>query len=70
MDSIRVIYHHEPPDGWWAESPDLPGYYAAGESYDEVRELVEEGMVESAHDHGVALAMGTTLEHYVPAPVG
>ena len=39
MDAVRVIYHRE-PEGWWAESPDIPGWYAAGESYEAVRALV------------------------------
>lgn len=43
MDTVRVIYHHE-PDGWWAESPDIDGWSAAGATYDEVHRLVEEGV--------------------------
>ena len=26
MNRIRVIYHDEPPYGWWAESPDIDGW--------------------------------------------
>jgi predicted RNase H-like HicB family nuclease len=44
MDPIRVIYHDEPPYGWWAESPDISGWSAAAASYDEVRTLAEEGV--------------------------
>lgn len=43
MDTIRVIYHRE-PDGWWAESPDIDGWSAAGGTYDEVRALAVEGV--------------------------
>lgn len=59
MDTVRVIYHHE-DDCWWAESPDIAGWYAAGDTYAEVRQLVVEG---------VAFALGheARLEHYVPA---
>ncbi len=32
MEPIRVIYHHE-DEGWWAESPDVKGWLAAGDSY-------------------------------------
>jgi predicted RNase H-like HicB family nuclease len=42
MRVAQMIYHDEPA-GWWAASPDLPGYSAAGSSYDEVRELAREG---------------------------
>lgn len=34
METVRVIYHHE-ADGWWAESPDVEGWSAAGDSYPE-----------------------------------
>ena len=60
MDNVRVIYHQE-PEGWWAESPDVPGWSAAGESYSEVRALVEEGL---------RIALGrdeVSIEHFVPA---
>jgi len=57
---IRVIYHHE-PDGWWAESPDIRGWYAAGESYEEVHGLAEEG-VRFALEHD-----DVKVEHFVPA---
>lgn len=59
MDTVRVIYHHE-TDGWWAESPDVEGWIAVGDSYAEVTKLAEEG---------VPFALGHTaeLEHFVPA---
>ena len=60
MDKVRVIYHQE-PEGWWAESPDVPGWSAAGESYGEVRALVEDGV-------GIALGgAAVSIEHFVPA---
>ncbi len=43
MSEVRIRYHHE-PEGWWADSPDLPGFSAAGETFDEVREMVLEGV--------------------------
>jgi len=60
MDTVRVIYHQE-PDGWWAESPDIVGWSAAGESYGEVRARVEESV-------GIALGPDeVSIEHFVPA---
>jgi predicted RNase H-like HicB family nuclease len=59
MDSVRVIYHLE-EDGWWAESPDVEGWSAAGESFPEVRALTDEGIP-------FALDRDVELEHYVPA---
>ena len=60
MDMLRVIYHCE-PEGWWAESPDISGWSVAGDTYPEVRALV---------DAGVEIALGrtgVTIEHFVPA---
>ena len=41
--TIRILYHQE-PQGWWAESPDIDGWSVAGETYDEVRRLAEDGV--------------------------
>lgn len=62
MDPIRVIYHRE-PEGWWAESPDVKGWTAVGESYAEVLKLSEEGIpfaLECNQDE-------VEIEHFVPA---
>ena len=56
---MRVIYHHE-SDDWWAESPDVDGWSAAGDTYAEVVKLAEEGIP-------LALDREAKLEHYVPA---
>jgi predicted RNase H-like HicB family nuclease len=40
--TTELIIHLEVADGevvWWAESPDLPGFTAAGSSLSELREL-------------------------------
>jgi predicted RNase H-like HicB family nuclease len=62
MEPIRVIYHHE-PEGWWAESPDVRGWMAVGETYVEVLELTKEG-IPFALERDVD---DVELEHYVPA---
>lgn len=59
METVRVIYHHE-SDGWWAESPDVEGWSAAGATYPEVRQMVVDGIP-------FALGGDAELEHYVPA---
>lgn len=43
MDRIRVIHHHE-DERWWAESPDVPEWFAAADTYLEARRLAEEGI--------------------------
>lgn len=58
METIRVIYHHE-DGGWWAESPDVERWYAAGDTYADVAELAAEGIP-------FALGHDAELEHYVP----
>jgi predicted RNase H-like HicB family nuclease len=60
MTTVRVIYHHE-PDGWWAESPDVDGWYAAGASYAEVRGLATEGVAFALEREDVV------LDHHVPS---
>ncbi len=59
METVRVIYHHEAV-GWWAESPDVEDWSAAGDTYAEVVKLAAEG-IPFALEHSVE------LEHYVPA---
>lgn len=58
METVRVIYHHE-GGSWWAESPDVERWYAAGDTYAEVAKLAEEGIP-------FALGHGAKLEHFVP----
>ncbi len=73
--SVRVLYHHE-PDGCWAESPDIAGWTVAGETFEEVRALVEDGvafaLASAAEDRGENFDedrfADVTVEHYVPAP--
>src|SRR4029077_12090749 len=59
METVRVIYHHE-TDCWWAESPDVEGWSAAGDTYAEVAKLAEEGIPFALERDDVA------LEHFVP----
>jgi predicted RNase H-like HicB family nuclease len=60
MEKVRVIYHGE-PEGWWAESPDIAGWSVAGDTYADVRALVDAG-VETVLD-----GEQVTVEHFVPA---
>jgi predicted RNase H-like HicB family nuclease len=39
---IQMHYHYE-PEGWWAESSELPGFSAAGTTFAEVRQQAHEG---------------------------
>ena len=72
---IPVLYH-EDPRGWWAGSPDIERWTVAGETYDEVRALVEEGVAfalacaaeERGEEFDESQFADVTLEHHVPAP--
>lgn len=73
--TIRVLYHQE-PEGWWAESPDIDGWSVAGESYEDVRQLAEDGvsfaLATAAEERGELFDedqfASVSVEHYVPAP--
>jgi predicted RNase H-like HicB family nuclease len=43
MRDVTVVYHIE-PEGYWAESPEVAGFSAAGETLSEVREMAREGL--------------------------
>lgn len=58
-EAVRVLHHPE-GDGWWAESPDVEGWSAAGDTYAEVVKLAEKGIA-------FALKRQADLEHYVLA---
>lgn len=72
--NVRVLYH-EQPEGWWAESPDIPSWTVAGPSYEEVREPVVDGvsfaLASEAEERGERFDesrfLQVALEHFVPA---
>jgi predicted RNase H-like HicB family nuclease len=39
-----IVYCHQEPDGWWAESPAAPGFTAAADSLDELEDQVRGGL--------------------------
>ena len=73
--TVRVLYHRE-PEGWWAESPDIEGWTVAGETYEAVRQLVDDGVtfaLASAAENGgegfdEERFASVAVEHFVPAP--
>ncbi|BDR52481.1 hypothetical protein KIM372_03880 [Bombiscardovia nodaiensis] len=46
MLQITLTYHQElsPVGTWWADSPDMPGFYAAGNTLEETRVQAIEGV--------------------------
>lgn len=61
---VRVTYHHE-EGSWWAESPDVAGFSAAGDSLSQVRQLVREGVVFSLGRDDVELFEADAHGHAV-----
>jgi len=44
MRTVRVVYRQESDGAWIGTSPEIPGYVAHGDSYDEARERAEDGL--------------------------
>jgi predicted RNase H-like HicB family nuclease len=61
MDEIRVIYEQD-EGKWFVTSPDLPGWIAGADTFEETRQLAEEG-VRFALDRD-----DVEIKHFVPAP--
>lgn len=75
MESIRVLYWEHPGHGWSADGPDRPGWRVFGDSYEDARQLAEDGVRFvldcEAEDRGEPVP--TTyppIEHYVAAAGG
>lgn len=61
MDTIRVLYRVE-GGIWSAESPDIENWLAVGDTFEECRQLAEEGVRFALERENLV------VEHYVPAP--
>lgn len=44
MRTVRVFYRREADGAWIATCPELPGFVGHGDSYEQTRERVEEGL--------------------------
>lgn len=69
MRTVRVIYH-EDPDGWWATSPEVPGYTGFGETYAEVRHKMDEGLPWYAEEDSLIMAHIVSSPEGEPTPTG
>lgn len=61
MRPVRVLYREE-LDGWWAESPDVPGYTAADDNLEGLRNLVPQGISEFLEEPVLILEVGSDFE--------
>jgi len=44
MRTVRVIYRKEPDGAWIGTSPEIPGYTAWGDTYEEARARADDGL--------------------------
>jgi predicted RNase H-like HicB family nuclease len=51
---VHITYHRE-PDGWWAESDDLPGFSAAAPTLTDLRRLARDGAAFALHTSHVEI---------------
>jgi hypothetical protein len=49
MTLAHIIYHQE-DDGWWAECPEFPSFFAAGDTFDDTKAQVRDGLPHVAGD--------------------
>ncbi len=65
MRRVRVTFH-DGPEGWWATSPDMPGYQAGTDTEEALLALVHEG-VDFYFDDGLPFEI--VVEHEVATAV-
>jgi predicted RNase H-like HicB family nuclease len=61
VEPIRVI-HRQDEDTWTSESPDIPRWLAVAETFEEARQLAEEGVRFALERDDVV------VEHFWPYP--
>jgi predicted RNase H-like HicB family nuclease len=44
MKSVRAIYRREADGAWIGTSPEVPGYVAHGDTYEQARDRMQEGL--------------------------
>lgn len=46
MRACQLVVHRDDDAGWWADSPDAPGYFAAHDDFQGLLALAREGLGE------------------------
>lgn len=44
MRTVRMVYRQEPDGAWIGTSPEVPGYVAHGDTYDQARDRADDGL--------------------------
>jgi predicted RNase H-like HicB family nuclease len=63
-----LIVYEKSANGWGAHAPDLPGLGAAGETLDEVKDLIREAVefhLEGMRQHGDAIPSPSAQTEYI-----
>ena len=63
-----LVIYEQGPQGWGAYAPDLPGLGVAGDTLDEVKQLIREAMefhLEGMKQHGDPVPPPSVITEYV-----
>ena len=76
VKSVKIVYHRD-EGAWWADSPDMPGFSAVGDTFDDTRQLALEdipfyfdgnrpNIVDERMENGATLMPGSVM--FFPRP--
>jgi len=63
-----LVIYEQSKDGWGAYAPDLPGLGVVGDSLDEVKQLIQEGIplhLQALKEHGDPIPRPSAKSDYV-----
>jgi predicted RNase H-like HicB family nuclease len=63
-----TVYYCEESDGWWAESPDFPGLFGAGATFEETKSNIRDGLAALAADRYLGVRHLVCRSAPEPAP--
>jgi predicted RNase H-like HicB family nuclease len=64
-----LVVYEQSKDGWGAYVPDLPGLGVVGDTFEEVQQLITEGIplhLEALREHGDPIPKPSAKSAYVP----
>lgn len=76
VKSVKIVYHRD-EGAWWADSPDMPGFSAVGDTFDDTRKLALENIpfyfdgnrpdiVDERMENGASLMPGNVMFLQIP----
>lgn len=70
MRTVRVIYRQESDGAWIGTSPEVPGYVGYGDSFDQARDRIREGLPWFAEEDLVIVHLVAPPQAEAPATAG